>query len=249
MFPIDLPPPTRYDWYFAIGRIPVRVHPWFWLMTILLGASLRDPVYILIWVIVVFVSILVHELGHALVMQWYGRPASIVLHLLGGTTVAEPGLVSLGRTLTPPRPIQEILIPFAGPLAGFLLAGLVLLGARLAGGQIRFLPAFAGIPWPYVILPAHSPLPATTIDMVLWVNLFWGLINLMPVYPLDGGVIAHHILLQRDPQQGMRRFLGLSFVTAVVVALAGLLLLHSTYLCVFFGLLAFQSYRLWSTSW
>ena len=58
------PPPTRYDLRFSIVGIPVSVHPLFWLITLLLAAS-GDLLLIPIWIFVVFVSILVHELGHA----------------------------------------------------------------------------------------------------------------------------------------------------------------------------------------
>ena len=64
MFLFQPPPPTQYDLRFAIAGIPVRVHPLFWLITILFGFS-ADLIQLLIWVFVVFVSILVHELGHA----------------------------------------------------------------------------------------------------------------------------------------------------------------------------------------
>ena len=59
------PPPTRYDLRFSIAGIPVSVHPVFWLIALLFGSS-GDPLLIPIWILVVFVSILVHELGHAL---------------------------------------------------------------------------------------------------------------------------------------------------------------------------------------
>ncbi len=68
------PPRTAYDLHFQIAGIPVRVHPLFWLATLILGSNSWsgdgnvDPdagMKLLIWVGVMFVSILVHELGHS----------------------------------------------------------------------------------------------------------------------------------------------------------------------------------------
>jgi stage IV sporulation protein FB len=64
---IGEPPPTQADLHFRLFGIPVRVHPFFWVATLFLGMAGKtaDPVNTLIWVAVVFVSILVHEFGHA----------------------------------------------------------------------------------------------------------------------------------------------------------------------------------------
>ncbi|HSO11633.1 MAG TPA: hypothetical protein VLT51_04610, partial [Anaerolineales bacterium] len=82
------PPPTQYDLRFSIAGIPVRVHPLFWLIALLLGSS-GALVEIPIWILVVFVSILVHELGHALAFRRYGIQSHIVLHAMGGLTIPE----------------------------------------------------------------------------------------------------------------------------------------------------------------
>src|SRR5512146_1456782 len=86
------PPPTRYDLRFSLLGFPVRVHPLFWLIAVLLGSASADLVQILIWVLVVFVSILIHELGHALAFRRYGLSSQIVLHFAGGLTIPESTL-------------------------------------------------------------------------------------------------------------------------------------------------------------
>jgi Zn-dependent protease len=75
------------------------------------------------------------------------------------------------------------------------------------------------------------------------VNVFWGLINLLPVYPLDGGNVARYLLLQYDPFDGVRKSLWLSVIAGGVVALVALLFLRSIYMAFLFGFLAFQSYQ------
>ena len=60
------PPPSQGDLRFRFFGFPARIHPFFWLVTVLLGARGDvSAVDLLVWVVVVFVSILVHELGHA----------------------------------------------------------------------------------------------------------------------------------------------------------------------------------------
>lgn len=237
------PPPTRYDVHFTIARIPVRVHPLFWLMSFFLGFSFGDLAYILLWVAIVFVSILVHELGHALVMRRYGLAPSIVLHALGGVTTAEPFLWGVRGVNVIRRPWREILITAAGSLSSFLVAALILLGVLLAGGQVIWARWLFIVPWPSVLLPTRSAFVNSAVHMALWVNVFWAMLNLAPVYPLDGGQIARHAWSYADPRRGVYRSLWLSLVAGVLIAAVGLLLWRSVYLFLLFGVLAFQSYQ------
>src|SRR5438132_1680348 len=97
--------------------IPMRVHPTFWLFMAFLGWQYINigVGYLLLWVVCGFVSILVHELGHAFMGMAFGRPASIVLYTLGGFAMGDYHLANRG---------QRIAIYFAGPGAGFVLYGL-----------------------------------------------------------------------------------------------------------------------------
>lgn len=237
------PPVTRYDLNFTLAGIPVRVHPLFWLMTILFGASTANLIHLLIWVVVVFISILVHELGHAFALRIYGRESHIVLYLGGGLTVrgstrweSRRATASLGRT-------QEIMISLAGPLAGFLLAALVMLCVAALGGTVTINALFGLIPLPAAYLPQAGFVANLLIMTFIWVNVFWGLINLMPVYPLDGGNIARQIFLKFDPWNGVRKSLWLSVGAGAVMACLGLFLFSSIYIALLFGYLAFQSYQ------
>lgn len=237
------PPPTRYDLRFSIAGIPIRVHPLFWLLTLLLGAA-GDPVQLLIWVLVVFVSIVVHELGHAFAMRYFGQSSHIVLHFAGGLAI--PDSVQWGSRWANVAlgPNQYILISLAGPVAGFILAGLAIVGILLSGGSLGTTWLFGLIPLPLnAVLPFGGRILDILVTILLWVNIFWGLINLLPVFPLDGGNVARNILVQLDPMNGVRKSLWVSVITGGLIALLALVLLRSIYMAFLFGLLAFQSYQ------
>jgi stage IV sporulation protein FB len=238
------PPPTRYDLQFTLFGIPVRVHPLFWLMTILFGASSSSLFDLLIWIVVVFISILAHELGHALAMRRYGQHSHIVLHIAGGLTVPESEYWGGQRVSVSRSPSQEIFISLAGPLTGFLLAALVMAGVVALGGSIVMAALFGVIPFPMAFLPEGSQILNSIVLTFLWVNIFWGLINLMPVYPLDGGNITRYLLLKMDPWDGVRKSIWVSVIAGGIVAVAGLFLMGSIYVALFFGYLAFLSYQM-----
>jgi stage IV sporulation protein FB len=242
MFLFQPPPYTRYDLNFSLAGIPIRVHPLFWLIAILLGFS-SNPLQLLIWIVAVFISILVHEFGHALAMRLYGQSSQIVLHAAGGLTV--PGSVRWGVSwanisLTPN---QEMFISLAGPGAGFILACLIIAASVAAGGSLSLTLLFGLIPFPVVVLPFSSQIPTSIVMTFLWVNIFWGLINLLPVYPLDGGNVARHLLVRADPWGGARKSLWVSVIIGAIIAVFCLIFIRSLYMTLMFGLLAFQSYQ------
>jgi len=178
---------------FRLGSIPVRVRAYFFLMAVMLGAQNRSPQLIALWIGVVFVSVLIHELGHALIGRAFGLAPQIELHGMGGTTSWIGGREKLG-------PGRSIAISLAGPFAGFLFGTLVFVVAKL--------------------LPhTPSPMVAVAIEQLLWVNIGWGIINLLPMMPLDGGNVARSTLDWLTKGNGEKPARILSIV------LAGLLLL------------------------
>lgn len=194
--------PTSYDLNFSIGRIPVRVSPWFWAGAAILGYnSVHLGVeYLLVWILVVFVSILVHELGHAIVAQMFGYPPRILMYQFGGLAMYEPY-----RNYTAARAIA---ISFAGPFAGFALYGLVMLLRRTV------LPA-----WLAQLDPNTFSLVSFAIIQLSFVNLWWGIMNLLPVLPLDGGQISREVCLSLSRRNGLRAAMIISFVVAAAVAI------------------------------
>ena len=244
MLLFQVPPPTRYDLRFNLAGFPVRVHPLFWLIAVLLGYSSGDILQILVWVVVVFISILVHELGHALAFRRYGLESQIILHFAGGLTVPESTLWGSRAANVALGPNQNIFISLAGPGAGFLLAALVSAGVILSGGSIITSRLLGFIPVPsFAVLPFGGNLLSIFATALLWVNIFWGVINLLPVYPLDGGSVTRNALLQVDPVDGVRKSLWVSVVVGALIALVAFFFLRSLYMAFLFGFLAFQSYQ------
>lgn len=109
--------PTPLDLVFWLGRIPVRVIPTFWLMAFLLGRFQEGLDLVFIWMLCVFFSILIHELGHALVAEAFGYESEIVLHHFGGEARFNPGYrLPASRSL---------LISLAGPCAQLAFAAVL----------------------------------------------------------------------------------------------------------------------------
>ncbi len=153
-------------WQFQLFNFPVRVHISFFLIALLLGLSIGNIILVLLWVVIVFVSVLLHELGHAVVANYYGRAPQIELYSMGGLTIS-----TRYSLLSYPK---EILISFAGPLAGFLLGGILFVLLRIFG-------------------PVTVPYLDFIVYEMLWVNIGWGIINLVPILPLDGGSIMRNL--------------------------------------------------------
>lgn len=236
--------PTRFDLRFSIAGIPIRVHPLFWVIAILLGSNSNNLLMILVWIVVVFVSILVHELGHAFAFRRFGQPSNILLHFSGGLTIPESLPWGSGYATVSLTPNQHIFVSLAGPFAGFALAALTLAVGTALGGQIILSTLLGFIPFPIVLLPYGSGMLNEVFLTFLWVNVFWGIINLLPVFPLDGGHVTRYVLIQSDPRNGLRTSLWVSVVTGGLLAVTGLLVMNSIYMAFLFGLLAFQSYQM-----
>jgi len=232
------PPRTAWDLEFRILGIPVRVHPMFWLVGVLLGLRSPTPVALLTWVVAVFLSILIHELGHAVVMRAYGHRPSITLYALGGLASYGQGGPSSRRS---GGAAAQIAIAAAGPAAGFALAGLLVFALTAAGTHvvIQF-----GLPMPviWVAEPAWSAALSDFINDVFFICVFWGIVNLLPVYPLDGGQIAREVLMLIHPAEGTRWSLMVSFVTAGVLAVVALVQWEDVFAAILFGYLAYVSY-------
>jgi len=236
----QIPPPTRFDLNFSVAGIRVRVHPLFWVIALLLGTGSTNLLYIAIAIFVIFVSILVHELGHAFAFRRFGQDSFIILHMMGGLAVPESSPYGENVRLTPN---QNIFISLAGPIAGFLLALVIILFGIGLGGQLVFSVFFGFLPIPAVVLPYEFGMLDRVFALFVFINFFWGFVNLLPVFPLDGGNVARYTLIQTDPINGLRNSLWLSVITAAIIAIAGFVVLGSIYMAFLFGYLAFQSYQ------
>jgi Zn-dependent protease len=179
---------------FKLGRIPVRILPSFFIMTVLLGMQLSSATRIVGWVVVVLASVIVHELGHASVGRAFGLEPAIALHGSGGTTSW-----SSSRKLSPG---QRIAISVAGPMAGFALGGVALILSAIASRQGQT-PGFGHL----------------LVAELKYVNFGWGALNLLPILPLDGGDVLAQILRALRGNGGERA----ARVTSLVLAGVGCL--------------------------
>lgn len=226
------PPRTQADLNFSLLGIPVRVHPFFWLMALLLGYNLGNAKALVIWVAAVFVGVLLHEMGHALTMRAFGYYPWITLYGFGGLASYDQRYGSHGGTL------RQILISLAGPGAGFLLAGLLLLGSVLSNHQITI--PNEGLPIPIVFF--QNKYLTEIVYRLLLVCIVWGVFNLLPIYPLDGGQVAREILVYLNPREGIRFSLQLSIAFAIGMALFSIVRLHEMFVALLFGYFAYSSY-------
>lgn len=242
------PSPTPADLLFRLGAFPVRISVWFWVLILITGRSSPSPVDLVIWAFVVFISILIHELGHALLQYKFGGWPRIVLHGFGGLAICSDGDRS---------PRKQILISLAGPAAGFLLAGMVLLVLYAAAKAPGFAPYWyqnSGIPDDHIgfkmligdlhFAPFSSPVANELVRLLLFVNLLWGLVNLLPIYPLDGGQIARELFaFHPDVRKGIVLSYWVSIITAAAWSIIGGIYLQSLLVAIMFGLFAFSNYQ------
>ena len=233
------PQATQYDLHFQVAGIPVRVHPLFWVLGLILGAR-GGGTDLIIWIAAVFVSVLIHELGHSLMMRRFGISSHIVLHMMGGLAIPDSFGFSRGSNSR-----QWILICAAGPTAGFALAAVVILIILVSGGTFFFVPSFPFF-WDYELAETVGD-RGSPIDRLVWamlfVNIFWGLLNLVPVYPLDGGQIARQVFMEADPWNGVAKSLWLSVGCGAGLAVLGAMQ-QSLFMMFMFGMMAFQSYQM-----
>jgi Zn-dependent protease len=251
------PPRTQFDLNFQVFGFPVRVHPFFWLIGLLLGFPAlqgeNGPINMVIWLVAMFVSILIHELGHALMIRRFGREAHIVLYAMGGLAIEGRPQSSYGSPWSldsytgyqpkPRSPQEQILISAAGPGIQLALAGLILAAIVMSGGRVGISRGL--IPLPVFQLSgslAGNENLYVLIHDLLFINIFWALMNLLPVLPLDGGQIALQVLMQQDPWQGTVRALWLSVITGGIVALLAIAVLRDQYMMFLFASLAASNF-------
>ncbi len=246
------PPPTQGDIHFRVWGTPVRIHPFFWITTLILGISgggSTPPVEVLGWIVAVFVSILIHELGHAVAQRHYGGHPRITLYAMGGLAACD----DCDRSTR-----SQILISLAGPCAGFAFAALVLVAIRAVGHQagVQLDPEMKweqlelknGVGMRIIGLTIYwdgflSDKINHMIGDLFQINCLWGAVNLLPIYPLDGGQISREVCLLSQPKRGMILSLQISVFAAAAMALVGLFLWGSLFVPLFFGYMAYSSYR------
>lgn len=155
---------------FRLFGIPITVLPMFWLTLGLLGlmgngvSNSAELLGLALFVLAGFISILIHELGHALTIRFYKLPTEIVLQGFGGYASHPAGVLTR---------LQSFLVTAAGPAIQIVL------------GVAAFAMLFAPLP--------DTPIREFVWDLA-FVSIFWALLNCLPIFPLDGGRMLQSIL-------------------------------------------------------
>jgi Zn-dependent protease/CBS domain-containing protein len=201
-------------WSFPAGRlfgVDIRIHVTFLFLlgfvwfseSLTMGVS--GPGRGLALVAIIFGCVIVHELAHAVVAKQSGIIVrSIILLPIGGVTLMED------PNADKPDPARDIRIAVSGPLVNLIIAA-------VAGVVVL---SFA----PQVKLWAQPFVHATNLPRSLfWSNLFLGVFNLLPAYPMDGGRILRALLAERmDYVHATRRAVTIGQVFAMFLMMVGL---------------------------
>ena len=201
------------SWSFPLGRIGdvhVRVHlsyimllAYVWSMD---WTALGDRVWTrgAEFVAIVFASVIVHELAHALASRGANLPQRmLVLMPIGGVTMMDDGSGQIRDPLSRP------LVAFAGPAANFALAAIGISAIH------QSFPGMHVLAFPY----AGS---ANLIRSFVWINIFIGAINLLPAYPLDAGrILRAHFGHTMHPMRATKRAVGIAQLFATAFILTG----------------------------
>ena len=186
--------------------VPVRFHFTFVLLLIFLlfigigdrqsGASTA------IYIVALFASVLLHELGHTLVARRYGiRTIEIVMFPIGGVS----------RPERPPKAREELWVALVGPMVNLAIAAALLGWVSLHSGIL-------------LLDELRKPSDANLLQRIAYGNLLLGLFNLLPAYPMDGGrVLRAFLALRRGEDEATRIASGAGQALAILMGLAGML--------------------------
>jgi Zn-dependent protease/CBS domain-containing protein len=187
--------------------VPVRLHFTFILLLVFLlfiGIGERQSGgSTAIYILALFASVLLHEIGHTLVARHYGiRTIEIVMFPIGG----------ISRPERQPKAREELWIALAGPTVNLLIA--VVLLAWVVAAHRGFVD----------LAQLREPTDANLAERIAFGNLILWLFNLLPAYPMDGGRILRGLLsLRKSEEEATRIAAGAGQVLAVAIGLAGLL--------------------------
>jgi Zn-dependent protease/CBS domain-containing protein len=207
------------SWSIPVGRlfgIEIRIHLTFLFLLVFVwstetaaqdaNAALRG----LGLVGIVFGSVVLHELGHALVARGSGIPAKgIILLPIGGITILDEAHVVHDPVNGWKRDIR---IAAAGPLVNLLIAGVsaLILAAVIPGFSVTARP-----------LLHYSAL----LRSIVWANLYLGLFNLLPAYPMDGGRVLRALFSRQvDMVRATQRAVRIGNVFSILMIMLGMLI-------------------------
>jgi Zn-dependent protease/CBS domain-containing protein len=170
-----------------IFGVPVRLHFTFLLLLVFLvinGIGEKQSGWATaIYIMALFGSVLLHEVGHTLVARHYGiRTLEIVMFPIGG--VSRPERIPKGR--------EELWVSLAGPLVNALIAAALFGWVILQGSFVK-------------IALLREPSNENLAERIAIGNLLLFLFNLLPAYPMDGGRILRAMLALWKPENEATR--------------------------------------------
>ena len=186
--------------------VPIRLHFTFLLLlAFLMFIGIRGKqsgAFTALYILALFGSVVLHELGHALVARRYGiRTIEIVMFPIGG----------LARLDRQPRAREELWIAIAGPAVNLVIAAAIYTYLTLTGTLA---------PIESMSDPDHPNL----LQRIGAGNLILAVFNLLPAYPMDGGRVLRALIAFRRPEDDATRVAaGAGQMLAILMGLYGLL--------------------------
>jgi stage IV sporulation protein FB len=255
---LQQPNESPYDLRFNLLGFSSRISWTFWLVAVVLGyqfVQFTDRVYqptgtspgafvlLIVWVACMAASILIHELGHAIAFRRYGIDSMIVLYYLGGLAIPMTSFRG-SRSFRSMGSRQDLIVAAAGPVFQIGSALLVVIVAWMFGYETSSLSMM-----PRVIADLNplvggrefeNAMTYALVNFYVWPSVLWGLLNLLPVLPLDGGRIAKAII---ELQGGdVVTALWISVITAALISLYGFNT-QNHFLGLLFASLAINNYQ------
>jgi len=155
---------------FSLFSIPVRIELWFWVTTAFLGGAFDATnqealLGTATFMLAAFISVLIHEMGHALTIKRFKQPTQVVLTFMGGYATYPPGILTRKRSF---------LVTLAGPALQLVF-----------GIGIIFLSEY---------LPSQGKQVDIFFANLIWISIIWAVFNCLPIYPMDGGQMLSAVL-------------------------------------------------------
>jgi len=208
----------------SIGGTTIDVDLTFLILIFFFALSSYDPnkgaAYALVWAPILFLSVLLHELAHAAAIGLFGYGSSrIVLGGIGGLTFNERRA----------RPWHDMIISLAGPLSSFALAYLCfVIEMRVAYVQ-------------------QDKMLRVFLPLMVSASVIWGIFNLLPIPPLDGGSALRNLLrsLIRD-ELAFVITIWIAMISGIAVIVYALLVWRQLFVAILIGWFTYNNYQQWN---